>query len=269
MTTSKINSNPTIISKIETTSNHNPYNRDVQQQQQRINSSKRTTTTAAMINNIDQLIDNNVTVLHQSKTHHSSRLTKQKDKCENSNISSLSKLENTNEEIYTTPLNNEDIRISSSIKQKQQSRQEIGDYIRKDSNNEDADEESTTVCGIRRKNKTPNEHIHPLSIPSNNSAIHIQQQGMGDHYHTSTRQHKSRNKTTGLLNRRYHRLIEQQDHEISLNERHAYRWRIFMYIIIIIILIFVIYRFLLAIWPKRKKTFMEQFIDELFTFFTP
>ncbi|CAF4716336.1 unnamed protein product [Rotaria sp. Silwood2] len=262
MTTSKVNTNPTTISKIETTSNLNPYNRDVQQ---RINSSKRTTT---MVNNIDQLIDNNnTTVLHQAKTHQSSRLTKQKDKCENSNIIS-SKPESASEEVYTAPSTAEDIRISSSIKSKQQSRQELGDYRRKDPN-EDADEESTTVCAIMRKNKIHNEHINPLSIPSNNSAIHLQQQGMGDHYHTSTRQQKTRSKTTGLLNRRYHRLIEQQDLETSLDERHTYRWRIFMYIIIILVLVFVIYRFLLAIWPKRKKTFMEQFIDELSTFFTP
>ncbi|CAF3786757.1 unnamed protein product [Rotaria sp. Silwood1] len=262
MTTSKINSNPTAISKIETTSNLNPYSRDVQQ---RNNSSKRTTST--MVNNIDQLIDNNTTVLHQSKTHQSSRLTKQKDKCENINIPS-SKPESASEDIYTTPLNNEDIRISSSIKQKQQPRQEIGDYIRKDPN-EDVDEESTTACAIMRKNKIPNEHIHSLSIPSNNSAVHLQQEGMGDHYHTNTRQHKSRSKTTGLLNRRYQRLIEQQDLETSLDERNTFRWHIFMYIIIILVLIFVIYRFLLAIWPKRKKTFMEQVIDEISTFFTP
>ncbi|CAF3230171.1 unnamed protein product [Rotaria socialis] len=266
MTTSKLNTNPTILSKLETTPNLNSYNCDVGQQ--RISPSKRT----AMINNLDPLIDNNnTTVLHQSKTCHSSRSTKQKEKCENANIS-LSKPESVSEEMYTTPLNNDDTRISSSIKQKQQARQEMGDYIRRDPN-EDADEESMTTYAIMRKNKTPNEHIHSSLISSNNSAMHVQQQqqqGMGDHYHTSTRQHRTRSKTTGLLNRKYQRLmIEQQDLDTSLDEKNTYRWRIFIYIILLVVLAFIVYRFCLAVWPKRKKTLMEQFIDDIYNFFTP
>jgi hypothetical protein len=87
-------------------------------------------------------------------------------------------------------------------------------------------------------------------LPSNNSAIHLQQ-GMGDHYHPNTKQHK---------NRRHHQ---------ELDDRNIYRWRLFMYILTIIILTFIIYRFLLAIWPKPKKTFIKQLVDDLSNFFTP
>lgn len=235
MTTSKVNPN--------ITTNLNPYQHDTQQ---RIISSKRTTK-----NNFDQTIDdNNTTVLHQSKIHHSSRLSKSKYNCEIPNISS-SKPESGSEEVYTAPLNNEGIKT-----QKQRTRQSMGDYIV-----EDADEESTAIRTIMTKSKTPVECIHRLSIPSNNSAIRLQQQGTGDHYHTNTKQHKSRSKTTG----KYHRLIEQQD----LDEANTYRWHLIMYILIILILAFVIYRFLIAIWPKPKKTLIEQLIDNLSNFFTP
>lgn len=169
--------------------------------------------------------------------------------------------------IENNPLQPKSQHATRSTKQKQQSRQEMpGDYIRKDPN-EDADEESTSVCAIMKKNQTPNECIHQLSIPSNNSAV---QQGMGDHYHTSTKQHKNRTKTTGLIHRKYHRLIEEEEEDLgtSFNERSVYRWRIFMYIIILLVLVFVIYRFLRAVWPKRKKTLMEQFIDDLTNIFT-
>jgi len=181
-----------------------------------IRSSKRT-----MKNNFNQLIDNNIT----KKIHHSSK----------------SKPESGSDDIYTTPLNNEGIKITSpSIPQKQRTRQkEIGDYI-----NEDADEESTAIHTIMTKTKTPIERIHRLSIPSN-----LQQQGIGDHHHHSN---KNRNKTT----EKYH-------------QENIYRWRLFMYILTIIILVFIIYRFLLTIWPKPKKTLMKQFIDNLLNFFTP
>lgn len=265
MTTSKVNTNPTIISKIDTTQNLHSYNHDGPQS--RTSSSKRPTT---MINNFDPLIDNNTTTtLHGSKT---SKSTKQKDKCENTNISS-SKPSSASEELYTTPTNNDDIRIATSIKEKQCLRQDIGDCIRKDPN-EDADEESTTAYTIMRNSKTPHEHHHQSLISANNCAVHgqqqqQQQQGMGDHYYTNTRQHRTRSKTTGLLNRKHHRSFEQQDHERSLDETNVYRWRAFMYIIILAVLVFVIYRFSIGIWPKRKKTMMEQFIDNLYTFFTP
>jgi hypothetical protein len=98
-------------------------------------------------------------------------------------------------------------------------------------------EEST---GIITKTKTPIERIHQLS--------NLHQQGIGDHHHS--------NKTT----RKYHQ---------ELNEENIYRWRLFMYILTIIILAFIIYRFLLTIWPKPKKTLMKQLIDDLFNFFTP
>jgi hypothetical protein len=255
MTTSKINPNATSISKLEevsiTTTNHNPYHHDTQQ---RIFPSKRTTT--KMINNLDQSVDHHTTTVHQSRIHHSTRSVKTKD----NKISNVSKLESESEEVYTAPSN-----LSPSICQKQQLRQGVGDYGRKD-NIDDADEESTTVMS---KNKIPIEHVHRLSAPSNNSASRLQQQGMGDHYHISSKQHKSRSKTTTALNRKYHRLIEQQDLDMTLDERNAYRWRLTMYIIIILVLSFVIYRFILTVWPKPKKTFIEQLIDNLSTFFTP
>jgi hypothetical protein len=257
MSTSKVNPNATIISKLEVpTTNLNPYHRDVQQ---RISSSKRTTNT--MINNFDPSVD--TTVLHQSRTQYISKSIKQKDRCDTANISP-SKPESGSEEIYTAPLNNDHMKISSSVTQKQRARQGIGDYIGKD-----ADEESTTACAIMNTIKTPTEHIHRLSTSVNNSAVRLQQQGMGDHYHTSAKQHKTRSKTTAALNRKYHRLIEQHDLEIALDERKAYRWRLFMYILTILVLAFVIYRFLLAMWPKPRKTFMEQLISDLSTFFTP
>lgn len=172
--------------------------------------------------NFDPSVDTTV-----FRTHHLSKSMKQKD-----TIISSSKPESGSEEIYTTPLNT--------------TRQGI-----------DVDEESI----VMNKNKTPTKHIHRLSTSVNNSAIHLQQQGMGDHYH---KQHKNRSKTTTALNRKYHR----HDLEIPLNERNVYRWRIFMCILTILVLTFVIYRFLLAIWPKPKKTFMEQLIDDLSSFFT-
>ena len=260
MTTSKVTPNATILSKIDTTTNLNSYNRDGQQ---RNTSSKRTMTTR--LNNCDQLVDGNTTALHRSRTQGVSRTNKQKDKFATSNRSP-SKAESGSEEAYTASLNNGDVRISSLMSTKHHG---MSDYIRKDSN-EDADEESTAVCTIMRKSKTPIEHNHQLATPTNNSAILLQQQGTGDHYHyTNAKQYKSRSKTGGTLNRKYHRLIDQQDFETSFDERNAYRWRIFMYIITILILVFVIYRFLLAVWPKRKKTFMEQFVDDISNFLTP
>lgn len=211
--------------------------------QYRISSSKRTT-----INSVDQSVDNNPIV----KTHHSSRLSKSKHNCEISNLSP-SKGESGSEEVYTTPLYNEGIKTSSSITQKQRARQGgMGDYI-----NEDADEESTAIRAIMTKTKTPTERIHRLSSPSsNNSAIRLQQQGMGDHYHHSnTKQHRSRNKTTG----KYHQ---------ESDEENIYRWRMFMYLLAIVILVFVIYRFLIAVWPKPKKTLIKQLVDDLSNFFT-
>ncbi|CAF1245814.1 unnamed protein product [Adineta steineri] len=252
------------------TSKVNPNNqhRDVQQ---RNHSSKRT-----MINNIDPLLDNynnnataaavTDTVLQQSRIHHITRSVKQKDKCENTNISP-SKPESGSEEIYTTPLNNEHTKLSSCIHQKQRIRQRIGDYI-----GQDADEESTAICTNMKRNKESNEYIHRLSTSINNSANHLQQQGMGDHYHTNSKQQRNRSKTTttpAALNRKYHRLIEQDDLEIALNERNAYQWRIIMYILILLILAFVIYRFLLALWPKPKQTLLKQLVHDLSTFFTP
>jgi hypothetical protein len=199
----------------------------------RIPSSKRT-----MMNNLEQTIDQNLT----TKTHRSARLSKPKHNCEISNL----KPESGSEEVYTAPLNNEGIKISSSITQKHRTRQEgIGDYI-----HEDADEESSAIRAIMTKTKTPIEHIHRLSSPSNNSAIRLQQQGMGDHYHHNTKQQKSRR------------------HHHELDDGNIYRWRLFMYILTIVILAFVIYRFLMAIWPKRKKTFLEQLVDDLSNFFT-
>lgn len=212
--------------------------------QYRISSSKRTT-----INNVDQSIDNNPIV----KTNHSSRVSKSKHNCEILN-QSPSKGESGSDDVYTTPLNNEAIKITSSITQKHRTRQEeIGDY-----NNEDIDEESTALRAIMTQIKTPTERIHRLSSPSsNNSAIHLQQQGTGDHYHQSnTKQHRSRNKTIGKY---------QQD----IDERNIYRWRLFMYILTITILAFVIYRFLIALWPKPKKTLIKQLVDDLSNFFTP
>lgn len=111
------------------------------------------------------------------------------------------------------------------------------------------------------KTKSSIERTHHLSTNSNNSAVRLQQQGMGDHY-----QHRNRSKT---VHRKSHRLIEQQNHELTFDEKNEYRWRLIMYIIIVLILAFVIYRFLIAIWPKQKKTFMEQLIDDLSNFFTP
>lgn len=207
---------------------------------ERISSSKRT-----MINNtVDQLVDNNTI---GKSHHHSTRSSKLKHNYQ------ISKPESGSEEIYTTPLNNEGIKISSSITQKQRVKQRegIGDYI-----NEDADEESTAIRAIMTKTKTPTERVHRLLTSSNNSAIHLQQQDMGDHYSSNTKQHKNRSKTNG----KYHQ---------ELDEGNIYRWRLFMYILTITILAFVIYRFLLAIWPKPKKTFMEKLIDDLSNFFTP
>jgi hypothetical protein len=164
-------------------------------------------------------------------SHHSSRPSK-------------SKPESGSEELYPTLPNN--------LTQKHRVRQGMGDY---------ADDES--------KIKSPIERAHRLSSPSNNSAIRLQQQGMGDHYHTNTKQHKSRSKTPAGLNRKYQRLIEQQDLESAYDDKTAYRWRLMIYILIIFILAFVIYRFLLAVWPKPRKTFMEQLIDDFSNFFTP
>ena len=144
---------------------------------------------------------------------------------------SKSKPESGSEEVYPIPSNN---RV----------RQGLNDYI---------NDEFKTKSSIER--------THHLSTNSNNSAIRLQQQGMGDHY-----QHRNRSKTA---HRKSHRLIEQQNHELTFDEKNEYRWRLIMYIIIVLILAFVIYRFLIAIWPKQKKTFMEQLIEDLSNFFTP
>jgi hypothetical protein len=187
-----------------------------------------------MTNRFDQLGDANPIV----KVHPSSR---------------TSKPESGSEEVHTAPLTNEGIKItSSSITRKHRTRHDgTGDYV-----HEDADEESTAIRAIMTKNKTSTERNHELSSPSNNSAVRLQQQAMGDHYHLNTKQHKSRNRTPG----RYHQ---------ELDETNLHRWRLFMYILTIVILAFVIYRFLLTIWPKPKRTLMEQFVDDLFSFFTP
>lgn len=209
--------------------------------QHRISSSKRT-----MTNHCDPLIE--------TKTHVSSRTSKPKHNCEIPNLSSSKPESIISEEIHTAPLTNEGVQINSSITRKHRTRHGgTNDYIP-----EDIDEESSAIHAIMTKTKTSTERRHhqQLSSPSNNSAIHLQQEGMVDHYQFNTKQHKNRNKTTG----KYHQ---------ELDKKYVYRWRLFMYILILIILVFVIYRFLLAIWPKPKKTFMEQLIDDLSNFFTP
>jgi hypothetical protein len=186
-----------------------------------------------MTNCFDQSVDANSIV----KVHPSSR---------------ASKPESGSEDVHTAPLTNEGMKITSSINRKHRTRHGgTGDYI-----HEDADEESTAIRAIMTKNKTPTERIHESSSPTNNSAVRPQQQAMGDHYHLNTKQHKSRNRTAG----KYHQ---------ELDETNLYRWRLFMYILTIVILAFVIYRFLLTVWPKPKRTLMEQFVDDLFSFFTP
>jgi hypothetical protein len=149
-----------------------------------------------------------------------------------------SKGESGSEEVHTAPLPNEGVKITSSITRKHRTRHGgTGDYI-----HEDANEESTAVRAIMTKSKTPTEHN--------------QEQSMGDHYHLNIKQHKSRNRTPGR-------------HHQESDETNLHRWRLFMYILTISILAFVIYRFLLAMWPKQKRTLMEQFVDDLFSFFTP
>ena len=187
--------------------------------QHRISPSKRTTT-----KHLDQTIDANAIIKAQTS----------------------SKPESGSEEV---PLMNEEIKITRKHRTRHGG---MGDYI-----HEDADEESTAIRAIMTQTKTTSERIHQFSSPSNNSAIPLQQQGTGDHYHLNTKQHRSRNRTTG-----------KSSHQ-EFEERNVDRWRLFMSIVTVLILAFVIHRFLLAIWPKPKKTLMEQFLDDLWNFFTP
>ena len=156
-----------------------------------------------------------------------------------------SKGESGSEEIHTAPLSTEEVKITRKHRTRHGG---TGDYI-----HEDVNEESTAVRAIMTKNKVPTERNQECNSPSANN----QEQTMGDHYHhLNIKQHKSRNRTPG----RYHQ---------ELDENNLHRWRLFIYILTIGILAFVIYRFLLTMWPKQKRTLIEQFVDDLFSFFTP
>ena len=193
--------------------------------QHRLSSSKRTTTTTT--HHLD----------------HSSRAMRAKHHAEFSRPSTA-KPDSGSDDVHTAPLINESIPIHR--KHRTRHVEAGGDEII-----EDADEESTDIRAIMSQNKPPSERY-----PSNNSAIRLQQQGMGDHYHLhSKQQHRIRNKISSKSP------LDVDDSDLS-------HWRVFLYLLTIVLLAFVIYRFLLTIWPKPKKNVLEQIIDDLSKFFT-
>ncbi|CAF1614656.1 unnamed protein product [Adineta ricciae] len=190
-------------------------------------------------NHFEPCSDNHsTTILQPSKAHHITRSVAQKDKNGNTNLSP-SKPESGSEEVHTAPSHHERTKTSSP-------RSRLG---RSDCIGQDADEESTVACTRMTKTRTS----------LNNSANQLQQQAMGDH-HAISKHHRSR---------KHHRFFEQQDQDLPFDQTNTYRSQLTTYLILILILAFVLYRFLLAVWPKPKKTFLEQLIDDLSTVFTP
>lgn len=142
------------------------------------------------------------------------------------------------DEVHTAPLINDMIPINRKHRARQ-----IPD---------DADEESNAIRAIMSQSKPS----PPERYSSNNSAIRLQQQqqqGIGDHLHS--KQHKIRNKISSKSHGDY------EEHEPN----HG---RLLMYLLMIVLLVFVIYRFLLASWPKPRKTWFEEILDDLNSFFT-
>lgn len=106
---------------------------------------------------------------------------------------------------------------------------------------------------------------HTDRHPSNNSAIRLQQQGTGDHHlSSSSKQHKSKSR----ISRKYHRPTELCDVDPSLSTARVYRWRLTAHVLILFVLSFIIYRCILAAWPRPQKTWLIQLIDGLSTFLT-
>lgn len=173
-----------------------------------------------------------------SKGNPSKRTTTTTNHADHSTRASKAKPDSGSEEVHTAPLTNESVQIT------RKHRTRHADQIY-----EDADEESAAIRAIMTKSRAP-------TAPSNNSAVRLQQQGMGDHYHLHPKQHRSRTKSTG------------RSHQ-ELDERDLYRWRLFMCLLTIVLLAFVISRFLLAMWPKPRKSLVEEWIDDLLNLFTP
>lgn len=166
-------------------------------------------------------------------THHvdpSLRTTRTKHHTEFSH-QSTAKPDSGSDDVHTAPL------INESIPKHRTKHHEII---------EDIDEESAGIHAV----KSPSERYS-----SNNSAVRLQQQAMGDHYHLHSKQHRIRNKISSKS-------------PIEFNENDLSHWRFFLYLLTIVLLAFVIYRSLIAIWPKPKKTMIEQIIDDLSKFFT-
>lgn len=113
---------------------------------------------------------------------------------------------------------------------------------------DDVDEDESRAIMSQSKPSPPERYS------SNNSAIRLQQQAMGDHLH-SKQQQRIRNK------------ISSKSHGDYENDEFNHG-RVAMYLLIIGLLTFVIYRFLLASWPKPRKTWFEEIIDDLNRFFT-
>ena len=141
---------------------------------------------------------------------------------------SSKKLDSDSEEVYTAP--------SKQDKQAQED-----------------DDESIAVRPLSSRSRVRAEHLSPISVPSNNSA-------MGDYYRSSSKPAKVRNP----IHRKYHRLLDER----SLEARNVYLWRLALSVVLLGVLIFVIYRSLEAVWPKPKKTVLERAVDDLFAFFT-
>ena len=137
------------------------------------------------------------------------------------------------DEVHTAPLIHETIPINRKHRTRQIP--------------EDADEESNGIRAIMNQSKSS----PPERYSSNNSAI--QQQGIGDHLHS--KQQRIRNK------------ISSKSHG-DYEENEPNHGRLLMYLLMIVLLAFVIYRFLLASWPKPRKTWVEEIFDDLSSFFT-
>lgn len=167
-----------------------------------------------------------------SKSHYGTRSARLKEKGETgvhrSTMGTAKKPDSDSEEVYTAP--------SKQDKHPQE-------------DEDDAYEDSIVV----RPSRIRTEHLSPTSIPSNNSA-------MGDYYRSSSNPTKIRNK----INRKYPQLLDER----TLDAKNIYLWRLALSLILMGVLIFVIYRSLLAVWPKPKKSLLERAIDDLFGFFT-
>ncbi|CAF0868230.1 unnamed protein product [Didymodactylos carnosus] len=96
---------------------------------------------------------------------------------------------------------------------------------------------------------------------SNNSMF----QGNGDRLITCEKQQKL---DRTLLRRRQRSKEQQHDASVLGNEQTSITWTIVLYIIATLIILFICHRFLISVWPKRRKTFIEQMCDYLTDFFT-